>query len=154
VTYAGFWAFVLWQIGMIILTTIRVIAGLRVGRVLSKKISRLGVHCVGPTRLDSNGIISRCNGPMGNASPCPVQQQPPLSSAQTLSLAIVTDWPSSSGKPPSSNHKMLPMRVRDLGRRAWKVIRVNWHLGVTAFGGPPVHFRIVSSPVYKCSNFT
>lgn len=22
--------------------------------------------------------------------------------------------------------------------------RQNWHLGVTAFGGPPVHFKIVS----------
>ncbi|KAK4035204.1 chromate transporter-domain-containing protein [Parachaetomium inaequale] len=37
---------------------------------------------------------------------------------------------------------MLPRPVHNLGRRAWKVIRVNWHLGVTAFGGPPVHFRI------------
>jgi hypothetical protein len=33
--------------------------------------------------------------------------------------------------------------VQTLGHRASKVIRVNWHLGVTAFGGPPVHFRIV-----------
>ncbi|KAH6850503.1 chromate transporter-domain-containing protein [Chaetomium sp. MPI-CAGE-AT-0009] len=37
---------------------------------------------------------------------------------------------------------MLPRHVRSLGRRAWKVVQVNWHLGVTAFGGPPVHFRI------------
>ncbi|KAL2132481.1 hypothetical protein VTI74DRAFT_3755 [Chaetomium olivicolor] len=37
---------------------------------------------------------------------------------------------------------MLPRHVRTLGRRAWKVFRMNWHLGVTAFGGPPVHFRI------------
>ncbi|KAJ5991485.1 hypothetical protein N7522_011692 [Penicillium canescens] len=24
----------------------------------------------------------------------------------------------------------------------WKILQVNWHLGVTAFGGPPVHFKI------------
>ncbi|KAK3994821.1 chromate transporter-domain-containing protein [Cladorrhinum sp. PSN332] len=36
----------------------------------------------------------------------------------------------------------VPGRVRALGRRAWKIVRVNWHLGVTAFGGPPVHFKI------------
>lgn len=24
------------------------------------------------------------------------------------------------------------------------ILRVNWHLGFTAFGGPPVHFKIVS----------
>lgn len=35
-------------------------------------------------------------------------------------------------------------RARALALRAWKVLRTNWHLGVTAFGGPPVHFRIVS----------
>ena len=38
----------------------------------------------------------------------------------------------------------FPRRARALALRAWKVLRVNWHLGVTAFGGPPVHFRIVS----------
>ena len=37
----------------------------------------------------------------------------------------------------------LPRLARGMGQRAWKVLRVNWHLGVTAFGGPPVHFRIV-----------
>ncbi|KAK3297096.1 chromate transporter-domain-containing protein [Chaetomium fimeti] len=37
---------------------------------------------------------------------------------------------------------MLPRNVKSLGRRAWKVVQANWHLGVTAFGGPPVHFRI------------
>ena len=35
-------------------------------------------------------------------------------------------------------------RARALALRAWKVLRTNWHLGFTAFGGPPVHFRIVS----------
>jgi hypothetical protein len=44
----------------------------------------------------------------------------------------------------SSGANMLPRHVRNMGRRAWKVVQVNWHLGVTAFGGPPVHFRIVS----------
>jgi len=29
-------------------------------------------------------------------------------------------------------------------QRAWTVLRVNWLLGFTAFGGPPVHFKIVS----------
>ncbi|KAL2162942.1 hypothetical protein VTH06DRAFT_6778 [Thermothelomyces fergusii] len=37
---------------------------------------------------------------------------------------------------------MSPPRLKTMGRRAWKVVRTNWHLGVTAFGGPPVHFRI------------
>lgn len=27
--------------------------------------------------------------------------------------------------------------------QAWPVILNNWHLGMTAFGGPPVHFKIV-----------
>lgn len=29
--------------------------------------------------------------------------------------------------------------------RAWEVLKVNWHLGFTSFGGPPVHFKIVCS---------
>ncbi|KAL2152260.1 hypothetical protein VTH82DRAFT_5444 [Thermothelomyces myriococcoides] len=37
---------------------------------------------------------------------------------------------------------MSPPRFQNPARRVWKVIRTNWHLGVTAFGGPPVHFRI------------
>ncbi|AEO56638.1 hypothetical protein MYCTH_2301772 [Thermothelomyces thermophilus ATCC 42464] len=37
---------------------------------------------------------------------------------------------------------MSPLRLKNLSRRVWKVLRANWHLGVTAFGGPPVHFRI------------
>ncbi|KAH6641129.1 chromate transporter-domain-containing protein [Chaetomium tenue] len=43
----------------------------------------------------------------------------------------------------------LPRYVRSLGRRAWKVVQVNWHLGVTAFGGPPVHFRIFNEKFVK-----
>ncbi|KAK0742244.1 chromate transporter-domain-containing protein [Apiosordaria backusii] len=42
----------------------------------------------------------------------------------------------------AENSGALPRRVRALARRGWKVLRVNWHLGVTAFGGPPVHFKI------------
>ncbi|KAK3403431.1 chromate transporter-domain-containing protein [Sordaria brevicollis] len=33
-------------------------------------------------------------------------------------------------------------RAKALASRSWNVFRVNWHLGFTAFGGPPVHFRI------------
>ncbi|GAB1314733.1 Transporter YwrB [Madurella fahalii] len=40
-------------------------------------------------------------------------------------------------------------RLETLGHRAWKVLRVNWHLGVTAFGGPPVHFRIFNEKFVK-----
>ncbi|KAI0541973.1 hypothetical protein GGR58DRAFT_367910 [Xylaria digitata] len=32
-----------------------------------------------------------------------------------------------------------------LGRRAWRVVEANWLLGFTAFGGPPVHFKVNSS---------
>ncbi|KAK0727543.1 hypothetical protein B0T26DRAFT_694901 [Lasiosphaeria miniovina] len=38
--------------------------------------------------------------------------------------------------------KMGSTTLRATALRAWKVLRVNWHLGVTAFGGPPVHFKI------------
>lgn len=27
-------------------------------------------------------------------------------------------------------------------QKAWNVLLSNWHLGFTAFGGPPVHFKI------------
>lgn len=30
-----------------------------------------------------------------------------------------------------------------VARRVWNVLSVNWLLGFTAFGGPPVHFKIV-----------
>lgn len=36
------------------------------------------------------------------------------------------------------------LKARKMADRAWETLRVNWHLGVTAFGGPPVHFKIVS----------
>ncbi|KAH6883485.1 chromate transporter-domain-containing protein [Thelonectria olida] len=32
--------------------------------------------------------------------------------------------------------------ARRAARRTWETIQVNWHLGFTAFGGPPVHFKI------------
>ncbi len=31
-----------------------------------------------------------------------------------------------------------------LEARVLNFLRVNWHLGLTAFGGPPAHFKIVS----------
>lgn len=33
---------------------------------------------------------------------------------------------------------------RHLRIALWNTIKQNWHLGVTSFGGPPVHFKIVS----------
>ncbi|OKP14837.1 hypothetical protein PENSUB_5901 [Penicillium subrubescens] len=32
--------------------------------------------------------------------------------------------------------------AREAGLHIWKILQVNWHLGFTAFGGPPVHFKI------------
>lgn len=29
------------------------------------------------------------------------------------------------------------------GEKLWDVVRQSWALGFTAFGGPPVHFKIV-----------
>lgn len=43
----------------------------------------------------------------------------------------------------------LTGRAKTLASRSWKVFRVNWHLGFTAFGGPPVHFRIVSTQLLE-----
>jgi hypothetical protein len=34
--------------------------------------------------------------------------------------------------------------VRRAADRGLQTLKVNWHLGFTAFGGPPVHFKIVS----------
>ena len=36
----------------------------------------------------------------------------------------------------------------DLGPRLWTTVRETWHLGFTAFGGPPVLFKLVSSPAF------
>ncbi|KAL7620228.1 hypothetical protein AAE478_009221 [Parahypoxylon ruwenzoriense] len=33
-----------------------------------------------------------------------------------------------------------PAVLRD---KAWRTLKANWHLGFTAFGGPPVHFKIL-----------
>lgn len=30
-----------------------------------------------------------------------------------------------------------------VGERAMTTLKANWHMGVSAFGGPPVHFKIV-----------
>ncbi|KAK1757073.1 chromate transporter-domain-containing protein [Echria macrotheca] len=40
-------------------------------------------------------------------------------------------------------------QARARALRAWKVLRANWHLGVTAFGGPPVHFKIFNDKFVK-----
>lgn len=34
-------------------------------------------------------------------------------------------------------------RLQNAADSAAAVFRHNWHLGFTAFGGPPVHFKIV-----------
>lgn len=34
--------------------------------------------------------------------------------------------------------------IHRYGQRAAEILAAEWHLGVTAFGGPPVHFKIVS----------
>lgn len=34
--------------------------------------------------------------------------------------------------------------LRRAADRGLQTLKVNWHLGFTAFGGPPVHFKIVS----------
>ncbi|KAK0636049.1 chromate transporter-domain-containing protein [Bombardia bombarda] len=47
----------------------------------------------------------------------------------------------------------LPRRAQVLARRGWKVLRANWHLGVTAFGGPPVHFKILNDKFVKKSKW-
>jgi hypothetical protein len=35
--------------------------------------------------------------------------------------------------------------IRRAADRGLQTLQVNWHLGFTAFGGPPVHFKIVSN---------
>ncbi|KAH8600982.1 chromate transporter-domain-containing protein [Bisporella sp. PMI_857] len=35
------------------------------------------------------------------------------------------------------------MRTSTLDTRLWEVFQYGWHLGFTAFGGPPVHFKIL-----------
>ncbi|KAI0469054.1 chromate transporter-domain-containing protein [Xylaria cf. heliscus] len=36
-----------------------------------------------------------------------------------------------------------------VGRRAWRVLETGWHLGLTSFGGPPVHFKIFHDKYVK-----
>ena len=33
---------------------------------------------------------------------------------------------------------------RNLSQRLWNTVRETWYLGFTSFGGPPVHFKIIS----------
>lgn len=39
----------------------------------------------------------------------------------------------------------LAAMLDNLGGRLWTTVRENWYLGFTSFGGPPVHFKIVST---------
>ncbi|KAL1838574.1 hypothetical protein VTJ49DRAFT_2501 [Mycothermus thermophilus] len=43
----------------------------------------------------------------------------------------------------------MSRRIATLAHRAVKVFRANWHLGFTAFGGPPVHFKIFNDKFVK-----
>lgn len=40
-------------------------------------------------------------------------------------------------------HQNWTHALEKAGTRIAAMVKVNWHLGVTAFGGPPVHFKIV-----------
>ena len=37
-----------------------------------------------------------------------------------------------------------PWRPVDVVPKLWDALRTNYYLGFTSFGGPPVHFKIVS----------
>jgi hypothetical protein len=51
-------------------------------------------------------------------------------------------------------HSMASMGARQpLKARLWATVQENWHLGFTAFGGPPVHFKIVSASLFLPSQF-
>lgn len=39
--------------------------------------------------------------------------------------------------------------INRYGQRAVELLVAEWHLGFTAFGGPPVHFKIVGNPNYE-----
>lgn len=40
-----------------------------------------------------------------------------------------------------ASSKWNPDRV---AKQLWEVVKQGWYLGFTSFGGPPVHFKIVS----------
>ena len=42
---------------------------------------------------------------------------------------------------------------RTTAQQAWSVLSVNWPLGFTSFGGPPVHFKIVSLVTFQASTY-
>ena len=47
------------------------------------------------------------------------------------------------GYPPQNNvFEPLGAQAHKVIIQTWPMIRNNWHLGLTAFGGPPVHFKI------------
>ncbi|KAK3393591.1 chromate transporter-domain-containing protein [Podospora didyma] len=42
-----------------------------------------------------------------------------------------------------ADKRWWPLKALDLApRRFWNTVKENWYLGFTAFGGPPVHFKI------------
>lgn len=41
------------------------------------------------------------------------------------------------------SYKWAPSR---LAKQLWEVVEQGWYLGFTAFGGPAVHFKIVTDP--------
>ncbi|EWY79357.1 hypothetical protein FOYG_17490 [Fusarium oxysporum NRRL 32931] len=41
-----------------------------------------------------------------------------------------------------ANQRSARLNTANLGERLWNIIRENWYLGFTSFGGPPVHFKI------------
>jgi hypothetical protein len=42
-------------------------------------------------------------------------------------------------------------KLRVAAQYVWDTLAVNWHLGFTSFGGPPVHFKIVSLHSNRCT---
>ena len=42
--------------------------------------------------------------------------------------------------------RLAGLNTVNLSGRIWSTIRENWYLGFTSFGGPPVHFKMVSDP--------
>ncbi|KAI3340058.1 chromate transporter-domain-containing protein [Ustulina deusta] len=42
----------------------------------------------------------------------------------------------------STASRWLSHRLAGVGSRSWDVLKACWHLGLTSFGGPPVHFTI------------
>ncbi|KAK3328089.1 chromate transporter-domain-containing protein [Cercophora scortea] len=47
----------------------------------------------------------------------------------------------------------LSRKARVVAHRAWNVLRANWYLGFTSFGGPPVHFKIFNDKFVQKSKW-